>query len=80
MNVGVRMMSTLYLMMYLYRTEYVSECWSKDDEYTVLDDVPECETVTEQKCHEELVKITFPDIFRKNQKFLEYKNDFIIKL
>ena len=39
MNVGVRMMSTLYLMMYIYRTEYVSECWSKDDEYTVLDDV-----------------------------------------
>ena len=39
MNVGVRMMSTLYLMMYIYRTEYGSECWSKDDEYTVLDDV-----------------------------------------
>ena len=75
-NVGVKIMSTLYLMMYLYRTEYVSECWSKDDEYTVLDDVPECETVTEQKCHEELVKITFPDIFRKNQKFLEYKDVF----
>ena len=40
MNVGVRMMSTLYLMMHLYLgPRYVSECWSKDDEYTVLDDV-----------------------------------------
>ena len=40
MNVGERMMSTLYLMMYIYLgPRYVSECWSKDDEYTVLDDV-----------------------------------------
>ena len=39
-NVGVRMMSTLYLMMYLYLgPRYVSEWWSKEDKYTVLDDV-----------------------------------------
>jgi hypothetical protein len=36
------------------RTEYVAECWSKDEEHTVLDDVAECQTVNEEKCEEEV--------------------------
>ena len=33
------MMSTLLDDIFIDWTDYVSECWSKDDEYTVLDDV-----------------------------------------
>ena len=63
------------------RTEYVSECWSKDDEYTVLDDVPECETVTEQKCHEELVRRKFSNIYSvKTRNIWNMKMTLIINL
>ena len=32
------------------RTEYVSECWTKNDPHTVVDDVPKCRTEYEEKC------------------------------
>ena len=73
----------LLLIKFTYdeRTEYVSECWSKDDEYTVLDDVPECETVTEQKCHEELVRRKFTNIYSvKTRNIWNMKMTLIINL
>merc|ERR1712036_76118 len=35
------------------RTEYESECWTKQEEHDVEDDVVECETVYEEKCEDE---------------------------
>merc|ERR1712002_1247058 len=35
------------------RTEYESECWTKQEEHDVEDDVVECETVQEEKCDDE---------------------------
>jgi len=32
------------------RTEYISECWTKNDPHVVEDDVPSCTTVYEEKC------------------------------
>jgi len=32
------------------RTEYVSECWTKNDPHIVDDDIPRCETIYEEKC------------------------------
>merc|ERR1712200_216557 len=29
-------------------------CWTKNEEHTVIDDVPECQTVYEEKCHGEV--------------------------
>merc|ERR1712226_1764042 len=34
------------------RTEYESECWTKQDVHDVQDDVVECETVLEEKCED----------------------------
>merc|ERR1711890_129159 len=34
------------------RTEYESECWTKQEEHDVEDDVVECKTVVEKKCEE----------------------------
>jgi len=34
------------------RTEYISECWTKNDPHLVEDDVPRCQTVQEEKCVE----------------------------
>jgi hypothetical protein len=35
------------------RTEYESECWTKQEEHDVEDDVVECSTVKEEKCEDE---------------------------
>merc|ERR1712066_780294 len=35
------------------RTEYESECWTKQEVHDVEDDVVECETVVEEKCEDE---------------------------
>merc|ERR1711872_85607 len=35
------------------RTEYESECWTKQEEHDVQDDVVECETVQDEKCDDE---------------------------
>merc|ERR1711881_386033 len=35
------------------RTEYESECWTKQEEHDVEDDVVECETEVEEKCEDE---------------------------
>jgi len=32
------------------RTEYVSECWTRNDPHLVVDDVPKCRTVQDEKC------------------------------
>jgi len=34
------------------RTEYISECWTKNDPHLVEDDVPRCQTIQEEKCIE----------------------------
>jgi len=34
------------------RTEYISECWTKNDPHIVEDDVPKCRTEYEEKCVE----------------------------
>lgn len=34
------------------RTEYISECWTKNDPHLVEDDVAHCQTVQEEKCVE----------------------------
>merc|ERR1719233_240646 len=34
------------------RTEYISECWTKNDPHIVTDDVPKCRTEYEEKCVE----------------------------
>merc|ERR1712179_719732 len=34
------------------RTEYESECWTKQEEHKVEDDVVECRTEVEEKCEE----------------------------
>jgi len=34
------------------RTEYVTECWTRNDPHLVEDDVPQCVTVKEEKCEE----------------------------
>ena len=34
------------------RTEYESECWTKQEVHDVQDDVVECETVVEEKCED----------------------------
>jgi len=34
------------------RTEYISECWTKNDPHLVEDDVARCQTVQEEKCVE----------------------------
>ena len=38
------------------RTEYVSECWTKNVPHVVVDDVPQCETVYEEKCETKQVR------------------------
>merc|ERR1719474_1405085 len=35
------------------RTEYESECWTKQEEHDVEDDVVECETIQDEKCEDE---------------------------
>jgi len=35
------------------RTEYESECWTKQEEHDVEDDVVECETIQDEKCQDE---------------------------
>jgi len=35
------------------RTEYESECWTKQEVHDVQDDVVECETVVEERCQDE---------------------------
>eukprot|EP00092_Neocalanus_flemingeri_P022543 GFUD01024445.1.p1 GENE.GFUD01024445.1~~GFUD01024445.1.p1 ORF type:complete len:369 (-),score=77.51 GFUD01024445.1:207-1280(-) len=35
------------------RTEYESECWTKQEEHDVVDDVPECRTEFDTKCDSE---------------------------
>merc|ERR1711909_232677 len=35
------------------RTEYESECWTKQEVHDVQDDVVECETIVEEKCQDE---------------------------
>merc|ERR1712198_331178 len=35
------------------RTEYESECWTKQEEHEVEDDVVECETIQDEKCEDE---------------------------
>jgi len=35
------------------RTEYESECWTKQEEHDVEDDVVECETIQDEKCRDE---------------------------
>ena len=35
------------------RTEYESECWTKQEVHDVEDDVVECSTVVEEKCEDE---------------------------
>jgi len=35
------------------RTEYESECWTKQQEHEVEDDVVECETIQDEKCQDE---------------------------
>merc|ERR1711973_617303 len=35
------------------RTEYESECWTKQEVHDVTDDVVSCETVVEEKCEDE---------------------------
>ena len=35
------------------RTEYESECWTKNEEHEVEDDVAECTTELEEKCEDE---------------------------
>ena len=37
------------------RTEYISECWTKNDPHIVEDDVPKCRTEYEEKCVEKQV-------------------------
>ena len=32
------------------RTEYISECWTRNDPHTVVDDAPKCRTEYEEKC------------------------------
>lgn len=34
------------------RTEYISECWTKNDPHLVEDDVPRCQTVYDEKCEQ----------------------------
>ena len=34
------------------RTEYISECWTKNDPHIVEDDVPKCMTEYVEKCTE----------------------------
>ena len=38
------------------RTEYISECWTKNDPHIVEDDVPKCRTEYEEKCVEKTVR------------------------
>jgi len=38
----------------LCRTEYEAECWTKQEEHEVVDDVVNCETVVEEKCAPEV--------------------------
>merc|ERR1712121_535257 len=40
------------------RTEYESECWTKQEAHDVDDDVVECETVYEEKCEDETAGYT----------------------
>merc|ERR1712168_898304 len=35
------------------RTEYESECWTKQEEHDVEDDVVTCETIQDEKCEDE---------------------------
>ena len=37
------------------RTEYISECWTKNDPHIVEDDVPKCRAEYEEKCVEKQV-------------------------
>merc|ERR1719471_1297315 len=37
----------------IYRTEYESECWTKQEVHDVEDDVVECRTEVEEKCEDE---------------------------
>ena len=39
------------------RTEYISECWTKNDPHIVTDDVPKCRTEYEEKCVEKQVSL-----------------------
>ena len=32
------------------RTEYISECWTRNEPHQVVDDVPKCRTEYEEKC------------------------------
>ena len=32
------------------KTEYISECWTRNDPHLVVDDVPKCRTEYEEKC------------------------------
>merc|ERR1719391_1027559 len=34
-------------------TQYESECWTKNEEHDVVDDVVDCKTVVEEKCADE---------------------------
>ena len=38
---------------YHFRTEYESECWTKQEVHDVQDDVVECTTEIEEKCEDE---------------------------
>jgi len=37
----------------LCTTQYESECWTKNEEHDVVDDVVDCKTVVEEKCEDE---------------------------
>ena len=39
-----------------YYTEISFVGWLKDEEHTVVDDVAECQTVYDEKCHDEVVR------------------------
>ena len=40
------------------RTEYISECWTRNEPHQVVDDVPKCRTEYEEKCEYTQVSMT----------------------
>ena len=53
------------------RTEYISECWTRNEPHQVVDDVPKCRTEYEEKC--EYTQVTWKQSLRVINIFCPYR-------
>lgn len=53
------------------RTEYISECWTRNEPHQVVDDVPKCRTEYEEKC--EYTQVTWKQSLRVTNIFCFYR-------